>query len=67
MKKLQVEKIQTEHRVENETDLQSSLFLHNHMARLGGLDPHPDQPIEIQITGIKLDSNGKPIITIETQ
>jgi len=67
-KKLKVESIQTDHRIENESDLGNALKLHNQMARLGGLvPPNPIEPIEINLKNIKLDSSGKPILTIETK
>ena len=67
MKKLKVESIQTDHRIENESDLGIALKHHNQMARLGGLVPDAIEPIEINLKNIKLDSNGKPILTIETK
>jgi hypothetical protein len=66
-KKLRVESIQTDHRIENEFDLGNALKHHNLMARLGGLVPDTIEPIEINLKSIKLDSNGKSILTIETK
>jgi hypothetical protein len=67
VKKLKVESIQTDHRIENESDLGIALKHHNQMARLGGLVPDTIKPIMISLKNIKLDSNGKPILTIETK
>lgn len=66
-KKLKVESISTDHQVENESDLGNALAHHVHMARLGGLVPDPIEPIEITLKGIKTDSKGKSILTIQTR
>jgi len=64
---LKIENIQTDHHVENEVDLGQALTHHLQMARLGGLVPDPNTPIEISLKDIRLNEKGKPIITIETK
>jgi len=66
MNKLKIENIQTDHIVENEADLGQALKHHTMMAGLGGLVPDPNEPIEISLNNIRLNEEGKPILTIET-
>ena len=65
--KLKVDRIETDHGVENGEDLRNSLIHHVMMANLGGLVPSAEEPIEINLKGLKLNHDGKPIVTIETK
>lgn len=67
MNKMKIESIQTEHHVENESGVGQALKHHTMMAGLGGLVPDPNDPIEISLVSIKLNEEGKPILTIETK
>ena len=67
IKNLKVDRIETDHSVENQEDLRSSLNHHVMMANLGGLVPKAEEPIEINLKGLKLNHDGKPIVTIETK
>ena len=67
IKKLKVDRIETDHGVENGEDLRNSLNHHVMMAKLGGLVPSAEEPIEISLKGLKLNHDGKPIVTIETK
>lgn len=65
--KLKVEKIVTDHAIENETDLRFALLHHGAMARLGGLSAEPRDPIEITIESVRTSNSGKPVVTISTK
>ena len=66
-KNLKVDRIETDHGVENGEDLQDSLKHHGIMARMGGLFPSGDEPIEINLKDLKVNPDGKTILTIETK
>ena len=67
IKNLKVDRFETDHSVESGEDVWCSLKHHGIMARMGGLFPSRDEPIEINLKGLKVNSDGKPILTIETK